>query len=683
MEAGYGWGPEYSDYGRNAWLKRDSKQFRTSDVELQTKLLKSPHYNPLIQLENMSLTGVRIMLAYTYLLAVCAIIYTTYIEDDLDEFIQLYILNPFLAVGYVVIAVLFLRNCCCDCHMMWLGKTKRVREQVWIFLTLFICALCSGEFVAKTFGKAMGMSKRTEHESDRISKIVASAVLTSSLKLLWLLLMDSFGRVKVHEFGFYIWKFLFALINIAGDSSLLILGYDPYGREVMLTTWIFYGAWCLWLIVLMFRTSSALERYSYIQTRMRQLGFRFFCFQTTVIMTSIIGCLGIAAYRKARIVVGYQMVAHGYMLLLGWCYMPLPTIDKKHSIKTLETATVEVFESLGLLEDTEFEVSKMCLLLSWEVYHVEHELDSKVRKQLKLADNNPFNDEVKKQQEKEPQPAYLAKLLDAMSLQGKQVQELWVRMGGWSIALRDRPRILRILESEEHIRCMIARLDHPGVLIISFRGTSNVRNMITDCRAWRKSPDDFGTRSQDKILRSNGIYIHSGFWEAYISIRMQLLAALSQYLNPEVEELGSAGECTERIPIIFTGHSLGGALAVLAALDIRTLKGPPQDRIGCITFGQPRVGNREFANFVEKMVPSFFRVVYERDIVTGQPGIPILFKHAGFEAVVDDKGNCIPQPSFVEKTFMASKTHLKNHMTQAYVRAYASNITLHKMYTSK
>eukprot|EP00465_Bigelowiella_longifila_P007164 CAMPEP_0185277142 /NCGR_PEP_ID=MMETSP1359-20130426/57932_1 /TAXON_ID=552665 /ORGANISM="Bigelowiella longifila, Strain CCMP242" /LENGTH=48 /DNA_ID= /DNA_START= /DNA_END= /DNA_ORIENTATION= len=44
-------------------------------------------------------------------------------------------------------------------------------------------------------------------------------------------------------------------------------------------------------------------------------------------MTSIIACLGIAAYREEQIVTGYQMVAHGYMLLLGWCYIPLPASE--------------------------------------------------------------------------------------------------------------------------------------------------------------------------------------------------------------------------------------------------------------------------------------------------------------------------------------------------------------------
>lgn len=47
--------------------------------------------------------------------------------------------------------------------------------------------------------------------------------------------------------------------------------------------------------------------------------------------------------------------------------------------------------------------------------------------------------------------------------------------------------------------------------------------------------------------------------------------------------------------IIVSGHSLGGALAVLCALDLhRTYN--KVDRL--TTIGQPRIGNSEFANYL-------------------------------------------------------------------------------------
>jgi predicted lipase len=54
------------------------------------------------------------------------------------------------------------------------------------------------------------------------------------------------------------------------------------------------------------------------------------------------------------------------------------------------------------------------------------------------------------------------------------------------------------------------------------------------------------------------------------------------------------------------GHSLGGALAVLAAYDIRAAAHALgiDLRVTCYTFGQPRVGNHAFAkDFSEVGIP--------------------------------------------------------------------------------
>jgi predicted lipase len=46
--------------------------------------------------------------------------------------------------------------------------------------------------------------------------------------------------------------------------------------------------------------------------------------------------------------------------------------------------------------------------------------------------------------------------------------------------------------------------------------------------------------------------------------------------------------------IIVTGHSLGGSLAILAAADLHKSHGKI-DQV--YTFGQPRVGNAQFASY--------------------------------------------------------------------------------------
>ncbi len=51
-------------------------------------------------------------------------------------------------------------------------------------------------------------------------------------------------------------------------------------------------------------------------------------------------------------------------------------------------------------------------------------------------------------------------------------------------------------------------------------------------------------------------------------------------------------------PLFIAGHSLGGALATLCAVDVRARLAAPDVRL--FTFGSPRVGNAVFAAWVEQ-----------------------------------------------------------------------------------
>lgn len=59
------------------------------------------------------------------------------------------------------------------------------------------------------------------------------------------------------------------------------------------------------------------------------------------------------------------------------------------------------------------------------------------------------------------------------------------------------------------------------------------------------------------------------------------------------------------------GHSLGGALATLAAFDVRRLgkKHGADPAVSCITFGAPRTGNRQFSREFEAMVPDCWHII--------------------------------------------------------------------------
>ncbi|XXX80344.1 lipase family protein [Sorangium sp. So ce134] len=120
---------------------------------------------------------------------------------------------------------------------------------------------------------------------------------------------------------------------------------------------------------------------------------------------------------------------------------------------------------------------------------------------------------------------------------------------------------------------------------------------------------------------------------------------------PPADLVGRAGEPRRRAPsgpdgaprsaleaLYITGHSLGGALAVLTAARMYTKldDGRLRDVLrGVYTFGQPMVGNRTFARTVGTNFESkLFRHVYRKDIVPRLPPLSLgRFVHFGREYI--------------------------------------------------
>ena len=87
------------------------------------------------------------------------------------------------------------------------------------------------------------------------------------------------------------------------------------------------------------------------------------------------------------------------------------------------------------------------------------------------------------------------------------------------------------------------------------------------------------------------------------------------------------GRRRERQRVWVTGHSLGGALAVLLAATMRESNLPVD---GLYTFGAPRVGDKSFADRLDRALEgaAHWRVVNEGDL---GPHVPFeaFFSHGG------------------------------------------------------
>ncbi|KAJ1653226.1 hypothetical protein IWQ61_006608 [Dispira simplex] len=91
--------------------------------------------------------------------------------------------------------------------------------------------------------------------------------------------------------------------------------------------------------------------------------------------------------------------------------------------------------------------------------------------------------------------------------------------------------------------------------------------------------------------------------------------------------------------ITLTGHSLGGAQAVLAAIQIAMDNSQWKSKLRVYTFGEPRVGNTEFAQYYDSQGIPTRRVVNHNDLVPHLPSHAMNFTHHGGEVWIRSSDN--------------------------------------------
>lgn len=173
----------------------------------------------------------------------------------------------------------------------------------------------------------------------------------------------------------------------------------------------------------------------------------------------------------------------------------------------------------------------------------------------------------------------------------------------WDIDIRNNFRYFN--NKQRDTQAFIFRTDE--CIVLAFRGSQEIRDWYTNFNTQLRN---FTIRKAGKTtLSSYKGHVHTGFFLGWASIERAVLAQIQRWQN---EAEGQALP-----PLLVTGHSLGGALATMAAA---SLNENGINVAGLYTFGQPRVGDLTFTRQLNRNLDGkVFRFINNNDVV---PHIP-------------------------------------------------------------
>ncbi|KAG2393441.1 hypothetical protein C9374_006972 [Naegleria lovaniensis] len=176
--------------------------------------------------------------------------------------------------------------------------------------------------------------------------------------------------------------------------------------------------------------------------------------------------------------------------------------------------------------------------------------------------------------------------------------------------------------------CKTYVVKNRDTVIVSYRGSKTAIDWANNLNV-DSEPAYLGPSS------SHAGNVHEGFWDSYSSTKSSMISYLSKLFGPNTR-------------IIFTGHSQGGAVAMIAALDFAFHHPSMNQNVKLITFGQPRTVKSDFLKTFNNYIKHYTRFVIlasesikdwitgrvvitpaQDDIVTTVPPKIFGFQHAG------------------------------------------------------
>ncbi|PON15842.1 lipase [Candidatus Entotheonella serta] len=158
-----------------------------------------------------------------------------------------------------------------------------------------------------------------------------------------------------------------------------------------------------------------------------------------------------------------------------------------------------------------------------------------------------------------------------------------------------------------------AIIQHEDYMVAAFRGTDEAADWL----------DNINALPKDGPLGS----VHAGFHNALMDIWSAMRREIRKIRAQVAKDRETKNLPKRALPLWITGHSLGAAMATLAAAHLVEADEP---FFGVYTFGSPRCGDRDFARtYNVEAGKRTFRFQNNNDIVTRVPARLMGYSHVG------------------------------------------------------
>ncbi|MCJ1403638.1 hypothetical protein MMC11_006861 [Xylographa trunciseda] len=147
--------------------------------------------------------------------------------------------------------------------------------------------------------------------------------------------------------------------------------------------------------------------------------------------------------------------------------------------------------------------------------------------------------------------------------------------------------------------------DKNKIIVVAFRGSDSWTNWVVNLEVIRVPTgwcDDCN--------------VHDGYWKSWHEIKDKIVPLVKRAVKEHPE-----------YRIIITGHSLGAAVATIAAAEIRMIGPHYMKFTELYSYGSPRIGNRALAAFLSTQSKLSYRITAADDPIPRMPGAILGFRH--------------------------------------------------------